>query len=64
MGRRRLQRERELYEGMPPEDQQEWILLQIATDLREIKGIVVAWWWLFWIGVAVTMIAAITASGQ
>ncbi len=52
------------YEAMSPEDRQEWLLAQIAGDLQTVRKIVVAWWWLVWIGVAITVVAALTASAQ
>ncbi len=40
------------------------LLARMAEDLREIRNIVRAWWWLVWIGVAVVFVGAILNSAN
>ena len=38
------------------------LLAQIADDVRDVRNIVRAWWWLLWISVALILASQITSA--
>lgn len=47
---------------MTAADRQEWLLLQIARNMQQVRNIVVAWWWLSWIAAIVVVLATVLAT--
>ena len=58
---RRVKAQDEDFDTMTPADRQEWLLLQIAKNVQQVRNIVVWWWWLSWItGIIIGLVWALT----
>lgn len=57
--RQRLKEYQEL-KDLP--ERQVWLLEKLAGDVADVRRILSAFWWLFWIGVAITVVAAVGSS--
>lgn len=44
---------REKFEGLTELE----VLARIANDLREVRNYLRAWWWLFWVGAVLLVLA-------
>lgn len=60
----RTERQRwEEYESLTdPQEQQVWLLERLSSDVRDVRRIMVTFWWLWWIGLAFTIVAAAASS--
>jgi hypothetical protein len=52
------------FDTMTAADRQEWLLLQIAKNVQQVRNIVVWWWWLSWIGGVVFALAVVLTTGE
>ena len=60
----RTERQRwEEYESLTdPQDQQVWLLERLSSDVRDMRRIMVTFWWLWWIGLAMIIVGAAASS--
>lgn len=62
---RRSKAQDEDFDTMTAADRQEWLLLQIAKNVQQVRNIVVWWWWLSWItGIVGGLALVITTGGR
>ncbi len=62
--RRRARAAEDPFDDVSSVERQEWLLDRIATDVRTVRNIIVTWWWLVWIGVAITFVSAVVTASQ
>lgn len=45
--------------SLPADERQEQLLAELVGEAVRIRQIVVAWWWLFWLGVVIVGLSVI-----
>lgn len=44
------------------QDRLEWMLERMASDVREVRNIIVCLWWLWWVGFSIAVLVTVTSS--
>lgn len=45
--------------SLSPDQRQDQLMTELIEEVTRIRQIVVAWWWLFWIGVTVVTLGVL-----